>query len=1077
MRQLVAIIGFLALLIASDVAGERVSLSDFSAAEADVDWSRLNASALAAIPSTEFTTISKEALSSIPDAACEGFQADQIQALPDEVCITGFRPAQLARIPSLSFRGLKLECFKSFLLGSTIPITADQILHVSPAVFNNLGQLIQYVPLAVFAQMSPQNASAMSGLTCQNLMSAELGAMQPETFGALLDECVDVLPPSAWDGFSPQQAPYFRRLWVQSWDELALAYVKAESFGSLTDEVYGAFPATLCSAVSGHQMSKVAPASMAAFTVTCLGACQSCFTQIAAEQISAIRVVSFPSVSYFFETFPPEAYAGITGPQFSATSNGKDWSTCSRITPAGIRYLKEEALAEFSQGCWSALSQATLANITKDMIRAFPDDMFKAVISFQIGPLPDDAFAELSPTKFSYMLRRSGAWESPCSVIRPAQLSFLPADCFPEINGACARFFTPSHIALLSQEQLSRMSSLACDYFTEAFIAVMRSNLAGLTGACVGRLKPTSLSTLTNSAALFLKPDAWGAMNSSHIQNIPLPVWELLPPESLARIRPEALTGIVPEGILRVNPKAFASLTVDQFWQLQQNVFLFPRITAAQWSNMSVPLFANISCLRTVVLNAPAWASISKEQFQNLRVEIFEDSGSCLGLSFWLQLINVNNVWQWMTPQQFGAADAVFCGAILPPAVNIPLETWANMSLACAWALNPYTIDALVTYDILKAFQPEVQEYFTTYVCLPSAVVTKMSIPELQALKPLVLGCMKAGTWVDLINAHKDNVTNFIYDTWQPSSFAGDASDSREWEQLKYSIASPTDRKRFLAYPPMKYRVNNPQYARLNVIGLSFMLDTVDEVEITSLASLRGPTIAGLQPSLLKRVTPQAIDSILPEQGPWITVDILINLDPERHIPYIPPEVIKTIRFRVLVNILDAQLRRITNAQFRQFGPLTMSGLTCQKLKALSDQQLQGISSNQALALDLRARETGCIFETSFSSRSAWTPPVPPPSALVLPQAPAWVYAAFGLAGITLVVVIITAIVVYVYIRHAGNPNNQIIQPSARSLFGSRRSSQDEEPELPQRPLLADPDVAEDPIILERSSLTTDDEE
>jgi hypothetical protein len=532
---------------------------------------------------------------------------------------------------------------------------------------------------------------------------------------------------------------------------------------------------------------------------------------------------------------------------------------------------------------------------------------------------------------------------------------------------------------------------------------------------------------------------------------------------------------------------------------------------------MSAPLFANLSCYLSPV-DSSAWTSISKEQFQSLRPEIFE-TGTCLGLSFWIQLVNFNNVWQWMTPAQFGAADDIFCGAILPPAKNIPLATWANMTLSCAWALNPRTIDALLTYDILKVLDPVVQDYFTSYVCLPSAVVTKMTTPELQALKPDVLGCLKAGTWVDLINAHKDNVTNFIYGTlthaaavvyvfspfchwnhlgtWEPDEFAGDVDDSQEWDLLKYTIASPAGRKSFLAYPPMKYRVNNPQFAHLNVIGMSFMLDTVDEVEITSLSSLRGPTIAGIQSSLLKRITSQAISSILPEQGNWITLDTMIHMDPERRtfflwyssqlaltqsfcaldIPYIPPEVIKTMLSRVLSNLLPGQLQSITNAQFRQFNSLVLASLTCMKLQLITDQQIQGISSNQALTLDLRARETNCPFETSFASRSAWTPPVPPPLALVLPQAPVWVYAAFVLAGVTLVVVVITAIVVYVYIRHAGNPNNQIIDPSARSLFGSRRSSQDSESEPPRRPLSAEEHDSEEPVLLDPSSMTTDDDE
>jgi hypothetical protein len=68
MEHLLSIFGILALLIASGVAGQDISRSDFSAALAAVDWTQLNASSLALIPSSEFSAITKEALSSIPDA-------------------------------------------------------------------------------------------------------------------------------------------------------------------------------------------------------------------------------------------------------------------------------------------------------------------------------------------------------------------------------------------------------------------------------------------------------------------------------------------------------------------------------------------------------------------------------------------------------------------------------------------------------------------------------------------------------------------------------------------------------------------------------------------------------------------------------------------------------------------------------------------------------------------------------------------------------------------------------------------------------------------------------------------------
>jgi hypothetical protein len=197
--------------------------------------------------------------------------------------------------------------------------------------------------------------------------------------------------------------------------------------------------------------------------------------------------------------------------------------------------------------------------------------MFKAVISYQIAALPDDVFAQMSFVKFSNMIGRTGAWNSPCSAIRPAQLSFLPPDCFPAINGACAAFITPSHMSLLSVAQVLNMRPLVCDYFTAAYIGAMQSNLAGLTAACIGRLNPTALSALVDTAALFLQPEAWGAMNATHINNVPITVWKLLPPESLSIITPEALNGILIGAIGQMNPKAFRALSVEQFWVLQHS--------------------------------------------------------------------------------------------------------------------------------------------------------------------------------------------------------------------------------------------------------------------------------------------------------------------------------------------------------------------------------------------------------------------------------------------------------------------------------------------------------------------------
>lgn len=307
---------------------------------------------------------------------------------------------------------------------------------------------------------------------------------------------------------------------------------------------------------------------------------------------------------------------------------------------------------------------------------------------------------------------------------------------------------------------------------------------------------------------------------------------------------------------------------------------------------------------------------------------------------------------------------------------------------------------------------------------------------------------------------------------------------------FKVALTNPDAHPRLLAFPPTKFRVTRPDYAHLNVLGFAFMIDTFDDAEIKTLAGFRGPTIAGLQPALLKRISSEAIASISPEQAQWIAIDSWVVMDPETRpfvtlpvsffssfasdVKFFTPASVKEFPVENVIRALPNQIAAFTTAQFQQLNPLALAQWDCLRLQAVRDDQLQGISTSIAFTLDLAARNSRCKFTSSFAVRSALTPPVASPIALSLPSAPAWVYGAIGLAGITLVIVVAVALVVYFYIRHAGNPNNTIVEPTARTLFGSLRESGEDD--VPRRALLdaentAPPEEPEVPLDDDTSSV------
>lgn len=125
--------------------------------------------------------------------------------------------------------------------------------------------------------------------------------------------------------------------------------------------------------------------------------------------------------------------------------------------------------------------------------------------------------------------------------------------------------------------------------------------------------------------------------------------------------------------------------------------------------------------------------------------------------------------------------------------------------------------------------------------------------------------------------------------------------------------------------------------------------------------------------------------------------------------------------------------------------PAVLLMFDCLRLSSLEDHQIMGLPKSTLEALDVRAQENRCKLEKTFVARASVAPPIRSPVSLSLPKAPTWVYAAFAFAGIAILVSIVTAIIVFAYIRHAGNPANTIISPTAQSLFGSRASSMADE--------------------------------
>lgn len=134
--------------------------------------------------------------------------------------------------------------------------------------------------------MSPQNASVLSGDSCRQITAQQFRALQPRSFGALLDSCIDVLESNTWSGMTVAQAPFFSPEWVNLIDELTMAYISSEAFGAFTPAVYAALPQTLCGSITDIQLAAVPAENMTVFTPACMRGCQFCFAKISARQVS-----------------------------------------------------------------------------------------------------------------------------------------------------------------------------------------------------------------------------------------------------------------------------------------------------------------------------------------------------------------------------------------------------------------------------------------------------------------------------------------------------------------------------------------------------------------------------------------------------------------------------------------------------------------------------------------------------------------------------------------------------------------------------------------------------------------------
>lgn len=180
---------------------------------------------------------------------------------------------------------------------------------------------------------------------------------------------------------------------------------------------------------------------------------------------------------------------------------------------------------------------------------------------------------------------------------------------------------------------------------------------------------------------------------------------------------------------------------------------------------MPIELFRNIRCTDAFTsINGLAFTSLSQEQLEALPPAIFQ-ARKCNGDMFWRVLtLAREKVLSFVTPAQLGNADETFCSVLISPtAAAIPTESWKNITLECASFLHDSVVDVFLTLDILNSYDNDLYNYFMEFGCLPTRVLLAMPNSQLSELAGPALGCISPDSWVALINAHADNVTDFIY--------------------------------------------------------------------------------------------------------------------------------------------------------------------------------------------------------------------------------------------------------------------------------------------------------------------------
>lgn len=493
------------------------------------------------------------------------------------------------------------------------------------------------------------------------------------------------------------------------------------------------------------------------------------------------------SVGSLMFSFPMAAYSGITPEQMKILGSTPYYATCSYISTDGLMAIKDETLAEMTNGCFASLDLGTLGSVTGRMLNGmwirhnfcgeshltapFPlvmsDSVISSIAPHQLHFMGDDIFSHLNSSRFTILVNRVPTRTSICGAISPAQFTLIQADAFKAIPGGCVHLLDSWVFVGLSAEQLHHLRSTSCAVLSADQIAFFNvSAFAGMTLDCFRALNSSLLRHLPDQASLYLIPECWSILNMTQISFIPRDAWKFIPAPSFAKISANAILGIAEKDVAIINAAAFAGLSYAHIRKVQLGSGWMSHWTMYQWSYIPAGVFSAFNCSYGFQAISPtAWVMLKQEQFQSFVPEVFK-AKSCSKAAFWILAADNNkNLMRWVTAPQMGNADYEFCSQITSAAVAIPLATYANMTLPCADGISASTITALWTVDIIRTFQPEVREFFLNFRCMPGNVVAFMTIEELQSLGPTALACLSPSAIVEMLNAHKDNVTDFLYRT------------------------------------------------------------------------------------------------------------------------------------------------------------------------------------------------------------------------------------------------------------------------------------------------------------------------